>query len=60
MSEQEKKQHRIYDLLHTETKPKFLSNHIQNKETFLLKKKLLFFLGKGVVEDWTKNANKAF
>ena len=33
MSEQEKKQRRIYDLLNAETKPKFLCLYRINKET---------------------------
>ena len=40
MSEQEKKCQRIYDLLNTETKPKFLYLPIQSKENFLRKKEL--------------------
>ena len=41
MSEQEKKQQRIYDLLNTETKPKFFFvYHIQSKEKIFTGKEL--------------------
>ena len=62
MSEQEKKQQRIYDLLNGETKSKFLG--LPCKENifffffFFLPKKS--FLKKREVEDWTTNDKKAF
>ena len=53
MSEQEKKRQRIYDLLYTESKPKFLVYHIQSKQLsffflfFFFTEKYLFFRKKG-------------
>ena len=52
MSEREKKWERIYDLLNAETKPKFLClSYAKQRKNFL---------GKGWVEDWTKNEKKSF
>ena len=56
MSEDEKKRQRIYDLLHAETKAKFLCP-IQSKETFLLQKKYILNANRGGV-GWSRELNK--
>ena len=57
ISEQEKKQQKIYDLLNTETKPKFLCQLYTRKRIFFLTKKELF-KENGGVEDSTKKRKK--
>ena len=52
MSEQEKKQQRIYDLLNAEIKPKFLCL-LYTKQRKILQNRS--FLREKGVEDWTKN-----
>ena len=48
MSEQEKKQQRIYDLLNAETKPKFLCQlYTEQRKNFLQKKSFLRKKGSG-------------
>ena len=55
MGEQEKKKRqRIYDLLHPQTKSKFLCLPYTKAKRKKLQEKS-FFWGKGGVEDWTKN-----
>ena len=49
MGEQEKKQQRIYDLLNTETKPKFLCLPYTKQRKMFYRKRA--FPGKGRVED---------
>ena len=54
MKEQEKKWQRIYDLLNTKTKSKFLCL------LYTKQRKIFYRKGKVGMEDWTKNKKKAF
>ena len=50
MSEQEKKRHRIYDLLNAETKPKFLClPYTKQRKKIYRKKTFLRKIGSGVL-----------
>ena len=57
LSEQEKKQQRIYDLPKVETKPMFFIDHLQRKEKLFTVKEFVRKMGSG---EFNKKRKKAF